>query len=77
MRHQIKWLWENMDAKFHKRHILALILSVTTSLMILVNPALTQRLVDEVLMPQNPEPLMGILMTMLVIKLIREDTTHR
>ena len=72
MRHQIKWIWENMDAKLHKRHILALVLSVTTSLMILINPALTQRLVDEVIMVQNAEPLLGILALMLSTKLIRE-----
>ena len=72
MRHQIKWIWENMDAKLHKKHILALVLSVTTSLMILINPAMTQRLIDEVIMAQNPDPLLGILALMLSTKLLRE-----
>lgn len=71
MLHQIKWLWENMDAKFHKRHIVALFLTVVTSALLLVNPALTQRLVDDVLVAQNPEPLLGILATMLVVQLGR------
>lgn len=72
MRHQIKWLWDNMDAKLHKRHILALLISVFTSLLLLVNPALTQRLIDDVIVAQNPEPLLGILGVMLAVKLGRE-----
>ena len=72
MLQQIKWLWENMDAKLHKRHILCLVLSVVTSILLLVNPALSQKLIDDVIVAQNPDPLMGILMTMLVIKLGRE-----
>ncbi|MBP3645961.1 MAG: ABC transporter ATP-binding protein [Clostridia bacterium] len=72
MIHQIRWLWENMDAKYHKRHIIALCISVFTAALTLVNPALTQRLVDEVIVAQNAEPLMGILAVMLVVKLGRE-----
>ena len=72
MFHQIRWLWENMDAKYHKRHIIALLISVFTAALTLVNPALTQRLVDDVIVAQNAEPLMGILMVMLVVKLGRE-----
>ena len=72
MLHQIQWLWENMDAKYHRRHIRALVISVITSLMVLINPSLTQRIIDEVLVPQNPEPLMALLMTMLCTRLIRE-----
>ncbi len=60
-----------MDAKYHKRHILALIISVFTSALLLVNPALTQRVVDEVLVARNPEPLLGLLAAMLVVKLGR------
>ena len=76
MLQQIKWLWENMDAPRHRRHILALIISVVTSLMLLVNPALTQRLIDDVIMAQNPEPLLGILAVMLVAKLGREGMRY-
>ena len=73
---QIKWLWENMDRKLHARHIFALIISVITSAMLLINPALTQRLIDDVIVAQNPEPLLGILMTMLVLKLTREGLRY-
>ena len=38
MRRQIKWLWDNMDARLHKRHILALVISAVTSALLLVNP---------------------------------------
>ena len=73
---QIKWLWENLDQKYHARHIRALIISVVTSAMLLINPALTQRLIDDVIVAQNPAPLLGILMTMLVLKLAREGMRY-
>ena len=76
MRKQIAWLWENMDALFHRRHIAALMLSVVTSLMLLVNPALSRRLIDEVIIAQNPDPLLPILGLMLVMKLGREGMRY-
>ncbi|MDD5897316.1 MAG: ABC transporter ATP-binding protein [Clostridia bacterium] len=76
MLHQLKWLWENMDAKYHKRHIIALAICVLTSAMLLVNPAITQRIVDDVLMAQNPEPLMGLLVVMLITRLGREGLRY-
>ena len=41
--------------------ICALVISAITSLTLLVNPSLTAKLVDEVIVAQNPEPLLGIL----------------
>ncbi len=76
MKEQIKWLWDNMDPKFHRQHIAALVISVLTSLMLVVNPALTQRLIDDVIVAQNPEPLMGLLLTMLAVKLGREGLRY-
>ena len=76
MREQIKWLWDNMDAKYHKRHIMALMISVLTCVMLLVNPALSQRLIDDVIVAQNPDPLLGILMVMLAVKLLREGLRY-
>ena len=72
MREQIKWLWDNMDAKYHKRHIMALMISVLTCVMLLVNPALSRKLIDDVIVAQNPDPLLSILAVMLVVKLGRE-----
>ena len=73
---QIRWLWNIMDASYHKRHIFALCLSVITSLMLLINPALTSKLVDEVIVAQNPDPLIPILMIMLCVKFLREGMRY-
>ena len=73
---QVKWIWSLMDRRYHKWHILALTISAVTSLMLLINPTLTARLVDEVIIARNPEPLVGLLVTMLVIKLIREGSRY-
>ncbi len=76
MKHQIRWLWENMDAPFRRRHVFAMCLSVFTCALVLVNPALSRRLIDEVIVPQNPDPLLGILAVMLVAKLGREGLRY-
>ena len=72
MRKQIAWLWENMDAPYRRRHIVALCICAFTCLLLLVNPALSRRLIDDVIMAQNPDPLLSILAVMLVVKLGRE-----
>lgn len=72
----IKWLWGIMDKRLHKRHILALCISAVTSLMLLINPTLTATLIDEVIVGGNTEPLVGLLATMLVVKLLREGLRY-
>lgn len=69
---QVKWLWSNMDKPLQKRHIAALIISAVTSAMLLINPALSARLVDEVIIARNAAPLLPLLMWMLGFKLLRE-----
>lgn len=73
---QIKWLWSMMDKPFHSRHILALAISAVTSVMLLINPALTAQLVDEVIVAGNPEPLLRILLMMLGFKVLREGMRY-
>ena len=73
---QIKWLWSIMDEKFHRKHIAALCISVITSIMLLINPTLTARIVDQVIVAQNPDPLLPLLFTMLVFKLLREGLRY-
>ena len=73
---QIKWLWSVMDKKYHARHIMALVISAVTSVMLLINPSLTAKLMDDVIMAGNPDPLIGILMTMLAVKLFREGMRY-
>ena len=76
MRNQIKWLWDNMDLRYRRRHVIALCISVFTCLLLLVNPALSRRLIDDVIVAQNPDPLLGILMVMLATKLGREGLRY-
>ena len=76
IREQIAWLWKNMDAPYRRRHVIALGISVFTCLLLLVNPALSQRLIDDVIVAQNPEPLLSILAVMLIVKLGREGLRY-
>jgi len=73
---QIAWLWENMDAPYRRRHIVALSICVFTCMLLLVNPALSQRLIDDVIVARNPEPLLGILAVMLAVKVGREGLRY-
>ncbi len=72
----IRWLWGCADHKAHVRIITAMVISAVTSLMLLVNPSLTATLVDEVIIAENPEPLLGILAIMLIVKLAREGARY-
>ena len=76
MRTQFKWLWENMDAPFRRRHVIALCVCAFTCLLLLVNPALSRRLIDDVIMAGNPDPLLSILAVMLAVKLGREGLRY-
>ena len=73
---QIRWLMMNMDKKYRRRHVCALCICVLTCLLLLVNPALTSRLIDEVIVAQNPDPLLSILAVMLAVKLGREGLRY-
>ena len=76
MRKQFLWLWHNMDAKYQKRHIIAMVICVFSCVLLLVNPALSQRLIDNVIMAGNPDPLLPILAVMLAVKLCREGSRY-
>ena len=76
MLRQIQWLWGNMDAPFRRRHIIALCVCVFTALLLLVNPALSQRLIDDVIVAQDPVPLLPILAVMLAVKACREGLRY-
>lgn len=68
---QLKWLWKNMEPKYRAAQIVALILSAITSTMLLINPFLSKLLVDEVIMPQNADPLLPLLFGMLAVQAVR------
>ena len=77
----IKWLWGLMDKKYHKWHILALIISAVTSLMLLINPTLTSIMVDRVF-PTDPGAvpefnlLLPILLLILGVRVLREGLRY-
>ncbi len=76
MRKQFEWLWQNMDAPFRRRHVIALCVCAFTCILLLVNPALSRRLIDDVIMAGNPDPLLSILAVMLAVKLGREGLRY-
>ena len=65
-----------MDAPFRRRHVIALCICAFSCVLLLVNPALSRRLIDEVIIAQNPDPLLGILAVMLIVKLGREGLRY-
>ena len=73
---QIAWLWKHMDTPYRVRHIIALGICAFSCVLLLVNPALSQRLIDDVIIAQNPEPLLLILAVMLAVKLSREGSRY-
>ena len=68
---QLRWLWKNMDTAYRIRYILGLVLSALTSAMLLINPFLTAKLIDDVIMPQDPGPLLPLLFSMLAVQVLR------
>lgn len=72
----IAWLWSLTEKKGKIRFITALAISAFTSVLLLVNPTLSAKLVDDVIVAQNPEPLLGILAVMLAVKLGREGMRY-
>lgn len=67
---QIKWLWKYMGKKRYL-FVIGLILSALTSSMLIINPMLSQKLIDDVVTPQNPTLLLPILGTMLAVQMSR------
>ena len=65
-----------MDRKYRGGVVTALILSAVTSVMLLINPAMTSRLIDDVIVAQNTEPLLRLLMLMLLAKFLREGLRY-
>ena len=65
-----------MDRRYHAGMIAALIISAATSVMLLINPALTAKLIDDVIIEQNTGPLIPLLMIMLGAKVLREGLRY-
>ena len=67
---QVKWLWHYMKGK-RTRFVAGMFLSAVTSAMIIINPMLSRRLIDNVIIPKNTAPLISILITMLIVQVVR------
>ncbi|MDR3147399.1 MAG: ABC transporter ATP-binding protein/permease [Treponema sp.] len=67
---QIKWLWNYLKGN---RAALAagLVLSAITSALMIINPMLSQKLIDDVITPGNTEPLIPLLIIMFVVQVTR------
>ena len=65
----IAWLWNLTEKKGKARFVTALVISAVTSVLLLVNPTLSAKLVDDVIVAQNPEPLLGLLAVTLFVVL--------
>lgn len=51
---QLKWIWKNLG-KRKGLWVLGLFLSAVTSMMMMINPKLSQMMIDEVITPQKPD----------------------
>ena len=67
---RLKWLWKYMGKKRHL-FVLGMVLSAVTSAMLIINPMLSQKLIDEVITPQNTALLLPLLGAMMAVQIIR------
>jgi len=67
---QITWVWNYMKGK-RAVFLCGLFLCVVTAGMRVINPMLGLRLIDEVIIAKNTEPLIPILITMMIVQLSR------
>lgn len=67
---RLKWLWKYMGKKRHL-FVMGMILSAVTSSMLIINPMLSQKLIDEVITPQNTTLLLPLLGAMMVVQVVR------
>ena len=68
---QMKFLLQNIRPKYRRLMVLGFVISIVTSAMQLIDPWLTAKLYDDVIVAQNPDPLLSILATMLGVQLVR------
>ena len=67
---QVGWLWNYL--KGNRGYLIAgSILSAITAATFIVNPMLSRRLIDDVIIPGNTDPLIPLLITMLIVTVLR------
>ncbi|MDR0455467.1 MAG: ABC transporter ATP-binding protein/permease [Treponema sp.] len=67
---QLQWIWNYMKGR-RAVFLTGLILSAVSAAMWIINPMLAQRLIDEVITPQNTAPLIPLLAAMMAVQLTR------
>jgi ATP-binding cassette subfamily B protein len=67
---QVAWLWNYMKGK-RGRFAAGILFSGITSAMMIINPMLSQKLIDEVITPENPKPLIPLLILMFAVQVTR------
>lgn len=67
---QLKWLWTFMGSK-RPSFVFGLVIAGLSSGMLIINPMLSQRLIDDVITPGNTGPLPRLLITMMGAQLLR------
>lgn len=67
---KLQWLWKYMGKKRYL-FVIGLILSAVTSSMLIINPMLSQKLIDQVITPHNTTMLLPLLGTMLAVQVLR------
>lgn len=67
---ELKWLWKYMGPKRHCL-VIGLVLAAVTSCMTILNPMLSQKLIDLVITPQDTTLLLPLLAAMLIVQVVR------
>ena len=67
---QIVWVWNYMKGR-RAFFIGGLLLTIVTAGMRVINPMLGRRVIDDVIVPGNTDPLIPLLITMMVVQLVR------
>ncbi len=72
----IKWLLTHIRKKYRVFLYIGLFLAALASVMQLIDPWLTSKLYDDVIIAKNPAPLIPILAMMLGVQILRTGTRH-
>jgi len=67
---QIAWVWNYMKGR-RAVFLGGLFLTIVTAAMRVINPMLGQKIIDEVIIPQNTSPLINLLIIMMIVQLSR------
>ena len=67
---QIQWVWNYMKGR-RAVFVAGLVVAGVSATMWIINPMFAQRLIDDIIVPQNTEPLVRLLVIMFVVQIAR------